>query len=111
MQVLLNTSSPAIMIIFTILVVLIIILSKKMQKGIPLIILMFLILCLLIYHSIYLESLTSNQANLIIQTYHCIAVDFSLLLISFISFLWIDSIIAKDKKIKNYNDKLSWFWK
>ena len=42
MQVLLNTSTPAIMIIFTILVVLIIILSKKMQKGIPLIILMFL---------------------------------------------------------------------
>ena len=111
MQVLLNTSTPAIMIIFTILVVLIIILSKKMQKGIPLIILMFLILCLLIYHSIYLESLTSNQGNLIIQTYHCIAVDFSLLLISIISFLWIDSIIAKDKKIKNYNDKLSWFWK
>ena len=110
MQVLLNTSSPIMIITLTILVALIIFISKKSENGVLLIISMALILFLLIYHSIYLDSLASDQSALISQAYHCLAVDLVLLLISFISFLWIDDIIAKDKKLKSYDDSLSWFW-
>lgn len=110
MQVLLNTSSPVIIIALTLLVALIVLISKKSETGVLLIVSMVLILCLLIYHSVYLDNLTPDQDVLISQAYHCLAVDLVLLLISLISFLWIDDIIAKDKKLKSYDDSLSWFW-
>ncbi len=110
MQLLLNTSSPVVIIVLTLLVALIIVLSRKIEKGIFLILFMIIILALLVYHSVYLDSLVPEQDILISQAYHCIAVDLVLLLISFISFLWIDNIVAKDRKIKSYGDSLSWFW-
>lgn len=110
MQVFLNTSSPIIIIILTLLVALIILLSRKSENGVFLILSMAVIIGLLIYHSVYLDGLASDQDTLISQTYHCLAVDLVLLLILFISFLWIDDIVAKDKKLKSYDDSLSWFW-
>ena len=32
------------------------------------------------------------------------------ILLSFVSYLWIDDIEAKEKKKKSIDDSLSWFW-
>lgn len=110
MDVLLNTSSPLVIVFLTLLVALIIYLSRKSEKEVFLIIEMVVIILLLVYHSVYLDSLLSSQEELISQAYHCLAVDLILLLISFISFLWVDDVVAKKKKLKSYDDSLSWFW-
>lgn len=110
MDVLLNTSSPLVIVFLTLLVALIIYLSRKSEREIFLIAEMVVIILLLVYHSVYLDSLLSNQEELISQAYHCLAVDLILLLISFISFLWVDDVVAKKKKLKSYDDSLSWFW-
>ena len=110
MDVLLNTSNPLAIVILTLLVALIIFLARKSEKEVILIVEMVCVILLLVYHSVYLDSLVSTQEELISQTYHCLAVDLILLLISFISFLWVDDIVAKKKKLKSYDDSLSWFW-
>ncbi len=46
----------------------------------------------------------------ITHIYRCLALAFALLLVSFISFLWIDDIVAKKNNKKSYDDSLSWFW-
>ena len=110
MDVLLNTSNPLAIIILTLIVALIIFLARKSEKEVILIVEMVCVILLLVYHSVYLDSLVSTQEELISQAYHCLAADLILLLISFISFLWVDDIVAKKKKLKSYDDSLSWFW-
>lgn len=110
MELVLNTSNPLIMIGLTLIIVLIILLSRKMEKEGLLAVTMVAVIGLLIYHSVYLDNLLTTQEALITQAYRCLAADLVLLLVSFISFLWIDDIVAKKKKVKSYDDSLSWFW-
>ena len=42
---------------------------------------------------------------------YTIVFDLIFVLISFISYLWIDDIEAKLKKKKSIDDSLDWFWK
>ncbi len=41
----------------------------------------------------------------------CLLVDFIMIFLSYISYLWIDDIEAKAKKKKSIDDSLEWFWK
>jgi len=41
----------------------------------------------------------------------CLAVDFIMILLSYICYLWIDDIEAKAKKKKSIDNSLEWFWK
>ncbi len=107
---LLNTANPIMIIVYTLIVAGIIFLSRKSESVIFIIFLIVAIIGLLIYHSIVLDILDSTQEVLISQTYHCIAVDLVLLLLTFISYLWVDDLVARKKKLKSYDDSLSWFW-
>lgn len=106
---LLNTSNPAVALLYTAIAVGMILLAKKVEiSTLPGGMIVASILLLLV-HSTRLEG--SNFINTTIsQTYFCIAYDLMLLLLSFISYLWIDNIVAKKKKLKSYDDSLSWFW-
>lgn len=110
MELLLNTSNPLIMIGLTLIIAFIIFVSRKIEQEGLLAVTMIAVIGLLIYHSVYLDNLLSTQEALITQAYRCLAADLILLLVSFISFLWIDDIVAKKKKVKSYDDSLSWFW-
>ena len=83
--------------------------SRKAEIAWPLIIVMGVIVIYLIYHSVTLDGLEKGN-ELISTIYHCIACDLIYMLLSFISYLWIDDVIAKKKKLKSYDDSLSWFW-
>ncbi|MBR3153167.1 MAG: hypothetical protein IKF52_06195 [Clostridia bacterium] len=44
------------------------------------------------------------------KVFFSIALDLSLLLISFIAYLWVDNIKSKESGAKTLNDGISWFW-
>ena len=61
---------------------------------------------LLIYHTIGVDKYPMNTSPF----YFSIAADLILLFLGFITYLWIDDIVAKNKNLKSYSDVLSWFW-
>lgn len=109
MELFLNTSNPITMLVIVAVMALVITLSRKAEIVWPLILLMIGITGYLIYHSVQLDSLEKGS-ELISIVYHCIACDLIYMLITFISYLWVDDIVAKKKKLKSYDDSLSWFW-
>ena len=110
MELVVNTANPIVLLISVAVLVLIIIVSRKTEQIPLLVIAIAVLIAVLIYHSVFLEEVSSTEETLISQTYYCIAADLVMLLVSFISFLWIDDIVAKKKKLKSYDDSLNWFW-
>lgn len=110
MEMFLNTASPIIILFYTLMIAIVIFISRKAENIILLIVSIVINISFLIYHSVTLEKLNPNQTEMISQNYHCIAFDLIMLLLIFISYLWIDNIIAQKKKLKTYEDGLSWFW-
>ena len=109
MELFLNTSNPIMIISIVLVISLIIFISRKAEIAWPLIIVMAVIVGYLIYHSVKLDNL-EKSSELVTTVYHCLACDLIFMLISFLSYLWIDDIVAKKKKLKSYDDSLSWFW-
>lgn len=109
MELIFNTANPLMILIIVLIISGIIYLCRKVEIAWPLIIVMAIITAYLIYHSILLDSLEKGNV-LISNVYHCLACDLIYMLISFISFLWVDDLIAKKKKLKSYDDSLNWFW-
>ena len=109
MELFLNTSNPLMIFSITIIIALVIFISRKSEMTWPLIIAMVAIIGFLIYHTVSIDNLQKGSEEMSI-VYHCIACDLIFLLISFMSYLWVDDIMAKNKKLKSYDDSLSWFW-
>lgn len=110
MEILLNTANPIIIIMYTLIISGIIYLSKRTKKPVLLIVLVIGIIAMLVFHTISLEKINSNKEESISDLYHSIATDLVFLFLVFISYLWVDDIRAKDKKLKSYDDSLGWFW-
>ena len=110
MRLFLNTANPVMMLIIIVIIALIVYFSRRAEMAWPLVIVMIGITAFLIYHSVKLDSLEEGS-QLISNIYHCIACDLMAMLVSFISYLWIDDIVAKKKNLKSYDDSLNWFWK
>lgn len=110
MVLLLNTSEPIMIIIYTLIIAAIIYVSKETKNPAMIFITMVAVIFLLINHTVTLDSLKPIQEERISECYHCIAVDLIFLLLTFISYLWVDDLSAKKKKKKSYDDSLSWFW-
>ena len=100
----------AIIIALTIISAAIVFVARKLEQPIIPGALTIVYLMFLIYHSVKLNSVALDKPELLNIEYYYLAVGFALLLLSFISFLWIDDIVAKKKNKKSYDDSLSWFW-
>ncbi len=109
MELFLNTANPLMIIGIVAVMSAITLISRKAEMAWPLIIVMAGITGYLIYHSVLLDSL-ERGSEMISDVYHCIACDLIYMLIAFMSYLWVDDIVAKKKKLKSYDDSLSWFW-
>ena len=100
------TSNPIILLILVVLTTILIALGRKLEMPqLPIISVVYSV-GFLIYHTIVINSATHNISSY----YLSIAVDLVLLLLGFITYLWIDNIVAKNKKLKSYGEPLSWFW-
>lgn len=101
------TSEPIMILMLTIITVALIILGRKLElPQLPIIVVIYG-LGFLIYHTVCLNNMNiSNETPF----YFSIAVDLVMLFLGFITYLWIDDIVSKNKNIKSYGDPLSWFW-
>ena len=110
MGILLNTSNPMMIIMYTLIVAGLIFIARKTECVWFAVFIIVASIGFLIYHSVVLDMLSSSANELISQTYHCIAVDLILLLLGFISYLWVDELEAKHRDKKSIDNSLDWFW-
>ena len=101
------TSSPIMAVLLTFITVILIIVGRKLELPYFPIMIVVYSLSLLIYHTICINTLSITDVS---PLYFSIAVDLVMLLLGFITYLWIDDIAAKNKNLKSYSDALSWFW-
>lgn len=100
------TSEPMILLLLTVITVALIVLGRKLElPQLPVVVVVYS-LGFLIYHTVKLNFKPED----VTPYYFSIAVDLIMLFLGFMTYLWIDDIVAKNKKLKSYGDVLSWFW-
>lgn len=106
---LLDVTSPLTVLLLLTATVLLIFLGKETKKPIVPAIVLFFFLALLVFHSILL--CIPNYAEFYGTIRYCLAFELVMVLVSFLSYLWIDDIASKFYNKKSLDNSLDWFWK
>lgn len=104
-----NLSDPYAIIIALMVAVLFIILGKEFKKSILPAIGLGVFLVLILMHTFQSFSITDEIYKSIITK--SITVDAIMVFLSYIGYLWVDDIEAKEKNKKSIDNSLDWFWK
>lgn len=106
-----NVTDPWVLVISVFVIICLIYLGKEAKNAyIPLIALV-VFLILLVLHGIQYMTLPLQFEELAPLLGRCLLIDFVMIFVTYISYLWIDDIEAKEKKKKSINNSLEWFWK
>lgn len=106
-----NITEPITLLLITLFTGLMIFLGKETKKSwIPGIIL-GVYLVLLVLFVIQFITLGPNEENLIPTLGFCMGIDFVLILVSYIGYLWVDDIETKEFGRKSIDNSLDWLWK
>lgn len=101
------TAEPIAILVITVITVALIALGAKFELPyLPIIIVVYGI-GFLVYHTVLLNKAVDVDLP---PYYFSIAFDLIILFLGFITYLWVDDMSAKNKKLKSYSDALSWFW-
>lgn len=101
------TAEPLTILVITTITVVLIALGARFEKPqLPIIIVVYGI-GFLVYHTVLLNNTTDPELP---PYYFSIAFDLIILFLGFITYLWVDDMAAKNKKLKSYSESLSWFW-
>lgn len=106
-----NISEPLTLVLLLIATVLLIFLSQEVKKSYVAAIPLFAYLVLIIIHVVQLATLTEEFKYLSTTLYYCLGIDFIFIFLSFIGYLWIDDIEAKETGKKSVSNSLDWFWR
>ena len=105
-----NFADPLILLVGALLFVLVLILAKETKRSSIIAIMLFAFTILLILHTItFLKNATLTKED-VSNLIYSMVFDLIFVLITFISYLWIDDIEAKEKKKKSMDNSLNWFW-
>lgn len=105
-----NFADPLILLVGALLFVLVLILAKETKRSSIIAIMLFAFTILLILHTItFLTNATLTKED-VSNLIYSMVFDLIFVLITFISYLWIDDIEAKEKKKKSMDNSLNWFW-
>ena len=105
----LNTIQPLTTLLLLIASVLLIFLGKEVKKpAIPAIVLIAF-LVILVMHAIQL--FMPNYEEYYVTIRYCMAFELTMVLVSFLAYLWVDDIASKFYKKKSIDNSLDWFWK
>lgn len=108
---LVDVANPWVLLISLFITVCFIYIGKEAKNAkIPLMPLIVFVI-LLIMHVMQLLTLPIGYEDMAQALGKCLAVDFIMILMSYIAYLWIDDIEAKAKKKKSIDNSLTWFWK
>lgn len=104
-----NFTEPLTLFIALLLFVLVLWFAYQSKKSVITGIMLFIFIAILILHTLEFSmgNLTQKGLQITIQS---IIFDLIFVLLSFISYLWIDDIEAKIKKKKVIDNSLNWFW-
>ena len=108
---LINLSDPYSILVALVLFVLVLLLARETKKSSIVGIMLVVVLAIIVGHSIEYIITNDPTGEITSVILKCIAMDFVFIFISFISYLWIDDIEAKEKKKKSIDNSLDWFWK
>lgn len=107
-----NTADPINTILILAATLLLVYLGKETKRSLIPQIVLFVHLALIIIHAIQFVTLAGTATQDVIKVLSSsLAVDFGLVMISFLAYLWVDDIESKVKKTKVINNSLDWFWK
>lgn len=105
----LDLTNPLVLFAAILIYAVLIILGKEFKKSALPASSLFLFLITLIIYAVQLAILKNPiDRQLIIS---CIGYNAILIFLSYISYLWVDDIESKEKKIKSIDNSLEWFWK
>lgn len=108
---LVNVANPIILVISLFITMCFVYIGKESKNAyVPLLPLVVFII-LLLMHGIQFLILPIQYEAMAPALGKCLAVDFIMILLSYICYLWIDDIEAKAKKKKSIDNSLEWFWK
>ncbi|MCI8362654.1 MAG: hypothetical protein HFJ41_06000 [Clostridia bacterium] len=108
MMPLINFTEPLAILTALALFVLVLFLGRETKKSIFLAIMLGIFLLIIAGHTIEFSIVDQIEIQNIYA--RCITIDFVFILLSFMSYLWIDDIEAKSGKKKSIDDSLNWFW-
>lgn len=106
-----NIAEPINLLLILIATALLIFLGKEIKKSRIPQVMLFIYLALLVLHVIQLMGMGPADEEMINTLYRCILFDFLFILMSFISYLWVDDLETRAKKKKSIDNSLDWFWK
>ncbi len=107
----LNLANPLTLLLVILITALLIFLSQEIKKSWINGVMLFVYLVILIIQVIqaFIVPNPSDEEFLILT--RSIIVDFILVAITFMAYLWVDDIESKELGKKSYNNSLEWFWK
>lgn len=108
---LINISDPWILLLSIFITVCLIYIGKEAKNAYVPLVGLIVFLILLVMHGLQFMSLSMEYEMLMPILSRCLLVDFLMIFVSYISYLWIDDIETKAKKKKSIDNSLEWFWK
>lgn len=106
-----NLSEPFSILVTLILFVLVLFLSKEVKRSSFTCIMLLIFLTIIVCHCVEYIMVEDPTGQIYPTLAKCIAMDFVFIFLSFIAYLWMDDIEAKDKKFNSIDNSLNWFWK
>ena len=104
-----NVTDPITVLLLLAFTILLIFLGKEIKNSFVTAVPLFAFLIILSIHAIqFISTDTTLQETLSLLT-KCMTLDFIFVLLSFLSYLWIDDVESKFKKKKSIDDSLEWF--
>lgn len=105
-----NFSNPFSIFIGVVLFVLVLYLAKENKKKWITGAMLFAFIGLLVFHTIEFALLGSDSQEVYKAITISAGVDLLFVFLSFISYLWVDDMEAKEGKRKSIDNSLDWFW-
>ena len=108
---LINVANPWALLVSLFVIICLIYIGKEAKNAhVPLMgLIVFLIL--LVMHGIQFLTLSVQYQEMAGILGICLLVDFVMIFLTYISYLWIDDIESKAKNKKSISNSLDWFWK
>lgn len=106
-----NVTDPVVLLIAVFLIVCLIYLGKEAKNAYIPMMALLVFLVLLIMHGIQFLTLQEQFSELRILLSRCLLIDFIMIFLTYISYLWVDEVEAVAKKKKSISNTLQWFWK
>lgn len=105
-----NFTNPVIVLIGVLLFILVLYLGKEVKKAWIVGLLLFGFVGVLLGHTIEFATIAQDSQVIYKAVTTSATFDLVFIFITFISYLWVDDIEAKDGKKKSIDNSLDWFW-